>query len=250
MAPAAAVERTTEAGTRLAGSAILVFALAGIAWFYLESTPPRLGFEDTDDPALMLEFIRAYPQVFVQAGAALLAMSVSLTVAVLAIAEVVGARPSRLAVRSASAFGLMAATFFLFGGAVRIGSSGPLRHMAGLSDRWGEDAYVAAQVSSQAVLGGGLLALCLWAVGLSLVGLRTRTLPTALCVLGLIPAFRIVSGMLGPLGLLPDWGVLWLVSIGSIFGTILWCLLLGAVLIHRGSGGLTYPATHVGTADS
>ena len=41
-----------------------------------------------------------------------------------------------------------------------------------------------------------------------------------------LPAFRIVSGMLGPLGLLPDVEVLWLIGMASILATILWCLLL------------------------
>ena len=66
--------------------AIIVFAVAGIAWFALESTPPRLGFEDTDDPAVMVGFIRQYPEVFTQAGIVLIVMAVSLTIAVLAVA--------------------------------------------------------------------------------------------------------------------------------------------------------------------
>ena len=57
---------------RLGALSVIVFALAGIAWFALESTSPRLGFEDTDSPAVMIRFIRAYPGVFVQAGMALI----------------------------------------------------------------------------------------------------------------------------------------------------------------------------------
>ena len=77
---------------RLGALSVIVFALAGIAWFALESTPPRLGFEDTDNPAVMVEFIRAHPEVFVQAGMALILMAVSLTIAVLSVAEVIGTR--------------------------------------------------------------------------------------------------------------------------------------------------------------
>jgi hypothetical protein len=218
---------------RLGALSVIVFGLAGIAWFALESTPPRLGFEDTDDPAVMVEFIRAHPEVFVQAGMALILMAVSLTIGVLSVAEVVGTRSGGVGQRSISSFGLFAAAFFLFGGGIRIGSSGPLLHMAGLRTEWGEGAYLAAQVVSQAVLIGGLLALCLWAVGLSLIGLRTKTLPLALCILGILPAFRIVSGTLAPLGLMPDAEILWLMSMASILGTILWCLLLGVVLLRR-----------------
>lgn len=222
--------------TRIAAISTSVFALAAIAWFFLESTPPRLGFEDTDDPAVMVGFIRQHPEVFVQAGTMLVLMAISLAIAVVAVEEVLRPRSGGVGLRATSAFGLFAAAFFLFGGAVRVGSSGPLLHMAGLREAWGEGAYVAAQVVSQAVLIGGIFAICLWAVGLSLIGLRTKVLPLALCVLGILPAFRIASGLLGPLGLLPDIGVLWVISIGSIFGTILWCLILGIVLLRRSFG--------------
>ena len=218
---------------RLGALSVIVFALAGIAWIALESTPPRLGFEDTDNPSVMVEFIRAHPEVFVRAGMALLLMAVSLTIAVLSVAEVIGTRAAGVGLRSSTSFGLFAAAFFLFGGGIRVGSSGPLLHMAGLRLEWGEGAYLAVQVVSQAVLIGGLLALCLWAVGLSLLGLRTKTLPLALCVLGILPAFRIVSATLGPLGLMPDTEIVWLISMASILGTILWCLMLGVVLLRR-----------------
>ena len=218
------------------GLSIIVFAIAGVCWFALESAPPRLGFEDTDDPAIMVGFIREHPEVFVQAGMMLIVMALSLTVAVLGVAEVLGPGSSRVGLRSTSAFGLFAAAFFLFGGAIRIGSSGPLLHMAGLRAEWGEGAYLAAQVVSQGVLIGGILALCLWVVGLSVVGLRTKAIPLALCILGILPAFRIASSTLGPLGLLPDAEILWLIGMASILGTIVWCLLLGIVLLRRGFG--------------
>jgi hypothetical protein len=234
--------------TRIAALSTIVFALAGVVWFALEGTPVRLGFEDTDDPAVMVGFIRQYPEVFVQAGTMLVLMAISLTIAVLAVAEVVRPHAGGVGLLSTSAFGLFSAALFLFGGGVRIGSSGPLLHMAGLREEWGEGAYVAAQVVSQALLIGGIVALCLWAVGLSLIGLRTKVIPLALCVLGFLPAFRIVSGLLGPLDLLPDVGILWFISIVSIFGTILWCLILGLVLLRRSFGSMAKPAVEPTTA--
>lgn len=221
---------------RIAAISTIVFALAAIVWFMIEGTPQRLGFEDTDDPAIMVEFIRQHPEVFVRAGAMLVLMSISLAIAVMGVEAVVRPRSGGVALPSTSVFGLFAAAFFLFGGAVRIGSSGPLLHMAGLRDAWGEGAYVAAQVVSQAVLISGILAVCLWAVGLSLIGARTKAIPLALCVLGVLPALRIFIGVLGPLGLLPDAEGLWLLSIASIVGTILWCLLLGMVFLRRSLG--------------
>lgn len=56
------MQRTMHA----AGLSVLVFGLAGIAFFALVLVPVALGYEDTDDPALMLAFTRAYPKVFVQ----------------------------------------------------------------------------------------------------------------------------------------------------------------------------------------
>ncbi len=229
--------------TKVAALSTILFSLAGIALFVLEGTPQRLGFEDTDNPAVMVRFVREHPDVFVQAGTTLIVMAISLTIAVLAVAEVVGPRSGALSLRSTSTFGLFSAALFLFGGAVRIGSSGPLLHIAGLREEWGEGAYLAAQVVSQGFFNGGIFALCLWAVGLSLIGLRTKVIPLALCVLGVLPAFRIVSGMLGPLGLLPDLGVVWVISIASIFGTMLWCLILGIVLLRRSFGPIAEPAT-------
>lgn len=231
-----------KSSARVAGLSIIAFALVAIVWFALESTPPRLGFEDTDDPAVMVRFIREHPQVFVQAGTMLVLMAISLTIAVLAVAQALGPRSDGLGLQSTSTFGIVAAAFFLFGGAVRIGSSGPLLHMAGLREEWGEGAYLAAQVVSQAVLIGGTFALCLWVVGLSLIGLRTKVIPMALCILGILPAFRIVGSMLGPLGLLPDVEVLWLIGMASILATILWCLLLGFVLLRRSFATAVPPA--------
>jgi hypothetical protein len=153
---------------------------------------------------------------------------------VLAVADVLAARAGGLLLRSSSAMGMVAAAFLLFGGAVRVGSSGPLLHMANLRDEWGESAYVAAQVASQAVVIGGTLALCGWAVGLSVHGFRARVLPVALCALAILPAYRIVAAVLGPLGVLGDADILWLLGIASILGTILWCLGLGVVLLWRG----------------
>ena len=222
--------------TRVAAIATILTALAGIAWLALESTPVRLGFEDTDDPTVMVAFIRQHPEVFAQAGVVLLLMAVTLVIAVVAVGDAIGTSTDGLALRGTRAFGLFAAAILFFGGGIRVGSSGPLLHMAGLSEASGEAAYVAAQVVSQAVLICGLLALCLWAVGLSLIGFRSKVLPLPLCALGVLPAYRIVSAMLGPVGLLPEVDALWIASVASIFGTFVWCLLLGFVLLRRGFG--------------
>ena len=220
--------------SRAAGFSSIVFGLAGLASFALALVPPILGFDDTDNPAVSIAFVRAHPDIQVMAGVSLILMAIALTVSVLSVAEVTAPRADSLAMRCLSAFGLFAAAFFLVTGGLRIGASGPLLHIAGLRDAWGEAAYLAFQVASQAIGIGGIVALCLWAVGLSLIGLRTRVLPVALSVLGIIPAFRLVGGTLGPLGALPDSELLWVLGMVSIPGTMVWCLLLGIVLLRRG----------------
>lgn len=74
---------------------------------------------------------------------------------------------------------------------------------------------------------------CTWAVAISLIGLRTKDIPLALCLFGVIPAFRLMALLLGPLGFLPDLDFLWILSIAAIPGVMLWCLILGIVLLRR-----------------
>ena len=217
---------------RIGGIALIVFAVAGIAWFYFATAAPRLGFDDTDDPSVMLRFIRTYPDVLIYLGLAMITMGLSLIVGALAVAETLGTRVSASALKSISAFALVAAAFYLLGGAVHINASGPLLHMADLREMWGEGAFLAFQVTSQALLTMGLFMLSLWAVCLSVIGWRTGALPVGLCALGILPAFRLIASALGPLDLMPD-GT-WFLSLVSLPGILLWCLILGLVLLRRG----------------
>jgi hypothetical protein len=219
----------------IAGVATTTFALAGIVSFALESSPAGLGL-DGDNPRQMVQWVRDHPEVYGQAGLALLAMAVSLTIAVLAVSELFRDRVGALALKSATAFGLFAAAMLFVHGAMRIGSSEPVIHIADYRAEWGESAYLAVQMAGVQGVGiAGILSLCLWAVGLSLIGLRYRVLPIALVILGVFPVIRIVTSTLGVLGLLPDDDLIWMVSISGIFGLMLWCLLLGVVLLWRGT---------------
>lgn len=227
--------------TRVAALSTIVFAIAGLASFAFQLAPPMLGFDDTDNPAVSIAFVRTQPDIHVYAGLCLILMAIALVVAILSVADVVAPRADSLAIRCVSVLGLFAAALFLVTGGLRIGASGPLLHIAGLRDEWGEAAYLAFNVASQAVGISAIVALCLWAVGLSLIGLRTKVLPLALCVLGIIPAFRLVGGTLGPIGALPDSEVLWILGMVSIPGTMVWCLLLGLVLLRRALGPAAEP---------
>lgn len=218
----------------IAGTATIIFAVLGIVSFALESSPASLDL-DGDNPRQMVQWVRDNPEVYGQAGLALLAMAVSLTIGVLAVAELFRDRVDTLALKSATAFGLFAAAMFFVHGAMRIGSSGPLIHIADYRAEWGESAYLAVQMTGVQGVGiAGILTLCLWAIGLSLIGLRSRVIPIALVILGVFPAIRVVTSTLGVLGLLPDEDLIWMVSVSGIFGLMLWCLLVGVVLLWRG----------------
>ena len=173
-----------------------------------------------------------HPQVFAQTGLALVLMAIALTISVLSVAESHLAGLPRWPVVATSAAGLMAALCFLVFGAMRFGASGPLLHIAGLRQGWGETVYLVVQIAGvQGLLPAGLLALALWAVGTSVIGLARRTLPVAICVLGCVPALHVAGRLLGSLGGLPDGA--WVVVVASIPGTMLWCLALGIGLVVR-----------------
>ena len=219
--------------SRVGALALIVFAIAGIAWFALELAPPNMGFEDTDSPAVSLRFLHAHDEIYAQGGIALLLMSISLTVAVLAVWDALAPRVDALALRATTAFGLFAAAFFFMHGVLRLGVE-PLLYIDGMDHAWGEAAYVAIQmIGLHGFAQAAITAACLWVTGLALIGLRTRVLPIALCVLAIIPAFRLLA-VLGPLGILdvlPE--ETWFLFMAAIPGLLVWCLLLGIVLLRR-----------------
>ena len=218
---------------RFGALSLIVFAIAGIAWFALELAPPLLGFEDTDDPSVSLQFLREHSDIYVLAGIVLILMAITLTVATFAVSDVAAPRSNSLALRSTSAFGLFSAAFFFAHGAVREGA-GPLLYIDSLNHDWGQAAYLAVQmVGIHGFAQAAIFGLCTWAVGISLICLRSKAIPLALCALGALPAFRLMSALLGPLGVLPDG--LWFLSMASIPGVMLWCLILGIVLLRKAS---------------
>ena len=215
---------------RAGGLAIVVFAVAGVAEFAQELAPVANGFSDTDDPAVMLRFIREHPEAYRWGGLALFVMAASLVVAAFAVADHLATAASSLAVRTTTAFGLLAAAFFFGQGVLRL-SGGPLLHIDGLNRDWGEAAYLATQMAGvHGFAQGALLGLSLWATAVSVTGIRSHTLPTLVGIVGIFPVLRLTGSLLGPLELLPE--DLWIVFMASIVGTLIWCLVLGIVLLR------------------
>ncbi len=217
-------------GTRIAGLSTIVVGLAGATWFWLETTPPRLGFDDTDDPSVSLQFLEGHSVVYAQAGLALFVMGIALIIATFAVSDTLAQRASSLALRVVTTIGLFSAAFVFMHGVLRFGVL-PLLYVDGLRHEWGQAAYLVSQFAGiHGFAAGGIVTLCLWAVGISLIGFRTRALPIALCALGVVAGFRLLS-ILGPFGVSADG--LWILFLASIPGVMLWCLALGVVLLLR-----------------
>jgi hypothetical protein len=222
--------------SRLIGAiSTIVAGLAGLAFMALEFVPQGLGFEDTDDPSVSLQFLLGHPEAYLQEGLTLLLFAITLLVATMAVSDVLVRRGDSLALRFTSTVGIFAAALLFMFGVLR-SSVQPMLYIDSLSHDWGEAAYLVVQMAGvHGFAQGGLMALSIWAVGVSLIGRRTRSLPLALSLLALFPAFRLVALVLGPLGILPDG--LWIVAMLAIPGTMVWCLLLGIVLLRKAMAG-------------
>ena len=218
---------------KIGGIAILLVAFLYLASFAFAS--PLVGLEDGDNPAVSLEFIRQHSDFYFVSGMASILAAITLTVAVLSIADTVLQPSSSLLMRTSSTFGLFAAAFLFSHGVLRVQSPGTLLYIEGLNHEWGLSAYLAVQMAgTQGLASAGIFALSTWEIGLSLAGWHSRKLPRALSLLGILPALPWLMGLLGrlgSLGSLPD--ALWLLYIGPIIlGIPLWCAVLGVVLLR------------------
>jgi hypothetical protein len=215
----------------LGALALVAAGLAGIAWFWLELSPPRLGFDDTDSPEVSLRFLHAHPEIYGQAGVALLVLAVSLLIASFAVGDALAERSGPVAVRSLTAFGLVAAACFFLHGVLRF-SAEPVLYIDDLDHDWGQAAYLVLQMAGMhGFAQAGIFALCAWVVAAGVVGWRASVVPTWLALLAAVPAFRIAGLVAGPFTTLPD--ATWIVAIAAIPGVMAWCLLLGVFLLRR-----------------
>lgn len=236
-----------RAALRAGGLAVIIAGLAGTTWFVLELMPPVLGFDDTDNPAVSLDYLHQHPQVYAFAGITLFAMALALIVASFAVSDALGPRTGSLTRRSLSALGLFSAAFFFIHGVLR-SSVGALLYIESLSDAWGESTYLTIQaLGIHGFAQAGIMTLGVWAVGICAAGARARALPLWLCVLGIFPGLRVLiltagpfmtagsgdSGTNGGTGAVDMSEFLWLGSIALIPLAMLWWLGLGIVLLLK-----------------
>lgn len=229
-------ENTHRAALRAGGTAVIIAGLGGVTWFALELVPPVLGFDDTDNPAVSLEYLRQHPQFYAFAGIVLVTMAIAFIVASFAVSDALAPRTSSITRRSLSALGLMSAAFLFMHGVLR-SSVGPLLYIDGMNSRWGESTYLTIQaLGIHGFAEAVLLTLCLWTVGISVAGARSRALPLWLCVLGLVTGLRLVVVMAGPLltaASIEVPGVFWIGSMALIPLAMLWWLGLGVVMLVK-----------------
>jgi hypothetical protein len=210
-------------------AAPIVAGVAGLMWFWAELAPQRYGFEDTDNPATGLRFLAAHPEAWAQGGLALGVAAIALVATVIAIHDRLesSAPPnaSSVGVRTVAVLGILAAAMLLGMAVVRL-AGGPLLHVQGLGQDWGEGAYLVTQfVGIQLFAVGGLTLLSAWILGVGWIGGRRAAVPRLTAMLAVLPGIRVL-GLPGTVGILPD--ALWIVLMASVPASFLWLVLLGA----------------------
>ena len=231
---------------RVGGWALLAYGGLSVGAAALAVSAVSLGLEDGDNPAVGLRFFRDHGDVYVLSGITLFFMAVSLAVAVLSLDDLLAERAHRLARRSVTTSGLFASAFLAVAGIFQISAPGPVLRIAEFGATDGRAAYlVVQQAGTQVALAGGLLTAGIWVVGTCVLGGRQRLIPPALAWLGLIPGFRVVAGLFGPL--LDDASdassAVWVVYMLAVVGTSVWFLLAGGWLVVRSRDARSEPAS-------
>ena len=221
----------------------IVAGLAGLVWVWSELAPQRLGFPDTDDPAVSLRFLEANPAAWTLAGYSLAIAALALIPTVLAMGSRLRpegpAQTSDLAAGTITVVGLMGAAMLLGMAAVRLAVE-PVRYVHSLSQAWGETAYLVTQFVGPQLLGiAGLALLAMWIGGVAWVGGRRGVVPRGLALLGLFPAVRLAA--LPGIKVLPESA--WVLLMAAIPAAFLWLLLLGAwPSVNAAAGPVPAPA--------
>jgi hypothetical protein len=202
----------------LAGLGLLTTGLGLPVGFALEAVTRPPG-TDGDNAAESLRYLQEHGTAYQLSGVCLVLAALGL----LRAATAVSWRTPFLTAVAGVAGGLWA-----FTGALRISSPGPLEHIAGYDQQWGESAYLVVQMAgTQGGLLSGVVLAAFWVVTGCAVAWRSDVLPKTLAGLGLVGLvypLLILLSLVG--GELPD--ALWFVAIGSVFlGLPVWCVSTG-----------------------
>ncbi len=182
---------------------------------------------DGDNPADSLRYLQEHGTAYVLSGCCLLLAALGLMRA----ATAVPWRTPFLTVVGSVAAGLWA-----FTGALRISSPGPIDHIRGYDQDWGEAAYLVVQMAgTQGGLLSGVMLALFWIITGCLLAWRSRTLPRPLCVLGMVALIYPLVFVMGQIFESANEG-LWILGISSlVLGLPAWFLSSGVWAIMTGS---------------
>lgn len=212
--------------SKLGGAATIVVGLGLAGFFGLEGYRGSLGFEDADNPEVMVEFLRQHAQLYTLTGLVFVIIAAAMVLAVVAVWRVAAPRGRGLAMQFASVFGLFSAAFFFAHGVLRVQSPDTIVHIDNLSHESGLAAYAAVQMAgTQGFASSGAFALAVWGVGIAIGSIGSGILSKPVLSLTVLPVLFLLSALGGPLLGSPDG--LYMVYMLSLLGLMVWCFALG-----------------------
>lgn len=199
----------------MAAGGLLVVALATPGAFLLEILTRPEG-TDGDDPAQSLVYLQEHGTAYALSGACFVLAALGLIAA---------ATSMPVRVPFTAALGSVAGGLWVFTGALRLSSPGPIGHIEGMREEWGESAYLVVQMAgTQAGLLGGATCLIIWITVTSALAWRRGGMPRWLAAVGIAPVVLLVTAVLGPAGVeLPDFVWFGYVAV-LVLGVPLWLL--------------------------
>ena len=209
-----------ERRTAAAGLVIVALAIPGAFLFEVLTRPEGT---DGDNPAESLVYLQEHGTAYALSGACFLVAAFGLIAAATSF-------PDR--VPFTAALGSVGGGLWVFTGALRLSSPGPIAHIEEMRASWGESAYLVVQMAgTQAGLLGGAMCFIVWMTLTSALAWRRRCLPRWLAGLGVAPIAVLVLAVLGPAGVeLPEF--VWLAYVAVlVVGLPLWLLGSAAAIL-------------------
>lgn len=208
---------------RTAAAGVVLVALAIPGAFLLEVLTRPAG-TDGDDPAASLVYLEEHGTAYALSG-------VCFVMAALGLIAAATSFPGRTPFTAA--LGSVGGGLWVFTGALRLSSPGPIAHIEEMRASWGESAYLVVQMAgTQAGLLGGATCFVGWMTLTSALAWRARSLPRWLAGVGVAPVAVLVLAVLGPAGVeLPSF--LWFAYVAVlVVGLPLWLLGSAATLLR------------------
>lgn len=218
--------------SKIAGIALIIFVVCFFAGFALEGNRETLGFQDADNPGVMMSYLKSRSDLFIFSGLLNVLMGFSLSITTLYLYESIQKKENLMLFRFGSLFALFASMYFFANGILRVQAPGTLLHMGNINSDWGEAGYLAVQMAgTQGLASAGGFAISLWVLSTSLFNFRTKIFWNGLSWLGMATVGMLLGAFIGPF--LPNTDIVYPIYILGIFMTYIWCLLFGINLLTK-----------------